>query len=180
MSSQGRSIRIRRARRKIHAGGFDLQLTSMIDIMVVILVFLLKSYSTSINTWSMTPGMQLPLSSSGIIPQDALQILVTPSEIVFENKRIVDLSQGLSATPMDEQGNRIVALFDVLSRAKSQGEITRAQSSNRDQEGKPMPFEGVVAITADKRVEYSLLKRVLYTAGAAGYKVFRLTAQKEE
>ena len=38
-----RSIRNRRGRHKIHKD-FELQLTSMMDILVIILVFLLKSY----------------------------------------------------------------------------------------------------------------------------------------
>ena len=49
-----RSIRHRRGRKAIHKD-FELQLTSMMDILVIILVFLLKSYSTSTNSFTSVP-----------------------------------------------------------------------------------------------------------------------------
>jgi biopolymer transport protein ExbD len=58
-----RSIRTRR-RKKILNKGFELQLTSLIDVFVIILVFLLKSYQTSLNTLTTTQGLQMPISAS--------------------------------------------------------------------------------------------------------------------
>ena len=54
-----RSIRSRRGRRKL-TRPFELQLTSMMDVLVIIVVFLLKSYSTTINNFSTVPGLEAP------------------------------------------------------------------------------------------------------------------------
>ena len=61
--SRLRSIRFRRGRKKHREA--ELQLTSMMDVLVIILVFLLKSYSTSTNNFTTLPGLKLPISEIG-------------------------------------------------------------------------------------------------------------------
>jgi biopolymer transport protein ExbD len=58
-----RSIRTRKRKKKLN-NGFELQLTSLIDVLVIILVFLLKSYQTSLNTLTTVQGIQMPISAS--------------------------------------------------------------------------------------------------------------------
>lgn len=99
-----RSIRFRRARRKHRE--IELQLTSMLDVLVIILVFLLKSYSTSTNNFTTLPGLKLPLSASQDIPPDSLHLIITPEGMTFESVRIVEFDLGagsLGATDADAQ-----------------------------------------------------------------------------
>jgi len=185
-----RSIRNRRGRKRIHKD-FELQLTSMMDILVIILVFLLKSYSTSTNSFSSVPGIQLPVSKTQEMPPDSLHLIVTPEAITFENLRVVDFVQtadALSGAPkydfksedLDENGMRVTRLYDALSRAREKAELLRAKSPARDQNGNPLPWDGVLAIQADKRVKYDTLRKIMYTAGAAQFKIFRLLAMRIE
>lgn len=186
-----RSILSRRGRRKINKD-FELQLTSMMDILVIIVVFLLKSYTTSTNSFTSLPGLKLPYSMGQDSPADSLHVILTPEGVTFEDKRIVDFVQtaaqvGSSETryqfktqDLDEQGQRILPLFDALTQAKEKAELLRAKSAARDAEGKPLPFEGVLAIQADQRVRYETLRRVMYTAAAADFKIFRFLAMKKE
>ncbi len=187
--SGNRSIRNRRGRRRIHKD-FELQLTSMMDILVIILVFLLKSYSTSTNSFTSVPGIQLPISKTSDMPPDSLHLIVTPEAITFENQRIVEfvqtaeaLSNGAAkydfkADDLDENGMRVTRLYDSLNKAREKAELLRAKSPARDAEGKPLPWDGVLAIQADKRVKYDTLRKIMYTAGAAQFKVFRLLAMR--
>ena len=87
-----RSIRSRRGRKKIN-GAFELQLTSMMDVLIIIVVFLLKSYATSTNTFTTVPGLTLPLSKSLDSPPDSLQVIITPESITFENEKILEFAQ---------------------------------------------------------------------------------------
>ena len=186
-----RSIRSRRNRRKL-PGTFELQLTSMMDVLVIIVVFLLKSYSTSTNSFTTVPGLKLPYSVSQDVPADSLQLIITPEAMTFENERILDFvmtaSLDTSAEPvyqfkgtdLDEGGRRIIPLYDALIKARDKAELLRAKSKARDANGNPLPFEGTLAITADKRVEYETIRRIMYTAATAGYKVFRFLAMKRE
>lgn len=186
-----RSIRGRKRRDKVNKL-FELQLTSMIDVLVIILVFLLKSYQTSTNNLTTVPGLQMPISNSQEDARDSLQVIVTPEGITVENVRIVDFVQSeanagskdaeykFAAQDLDEEGRRIVALYDALVKAKEKSEFLKAQSTVRDEKGQPMPFDGIIAITADKRVQYETIRKIMYTSGAAGYKVFRFIAQRKE
>lgn len=186
-----KSIRNRGQRKKLNKP-FELQLTSMIDVLVIILVFLLKSYQNSTNNLTTTAGLQMPISSSLEDAKDSIQVLITPEGITFDNKRIVDFIQSeatagsstgeykFNVKDLDEDGKRITALFDVLVKAREKSEFLKSQSSARDEKGNPLPFDGILAITADKRVQYETIRKIMYTAGAAGYKVFRFIAQRKE
>jgi biopolymer transport protein ExbD len=186
-----RSIRTRRRKKKLNQG-FELQLTSLIDVLVIILVFLLKSYQTSLNTLTTVEGLQMPISANQDEPHDSLQIIITPEGITFEGKRVVDFLQDggaagetegsykLNDTDIDEGGRRIVSLFNTLVAAREKSELLKAKSPVRDAAGNPLPFDGVLAVTADKRIHYDTLRKIMYTAGAAGFKVFRFIALKKE
>ena len=189
-----RSISNRQGRRKIKQGGFDLQLTSMMDILIIVVVFLLKSYAVSTNNFTSVKGIQLPYTMTQETPPDSLQVIVTPESITFDNERILDFVQTAStvgATPdaanyafnerdLDEGGRRIIPLFDALKKAKEKSELLRAQSKARDKDGKPLPFEGVLAIQCDKRVNYDTVRRIMYTAATADYRIFRFLAIKKD
>ncbi len=186
-----KSIRGRRGRRRV-SSHFELQLTSMMDVLVIIVVFLLKSYSTATNQFSAMAGVQLPYSFSQDSPPDSLHLILTPEAMTFENERILeftrsagdvgtsDASYSLRPSDTDEGGRRVIPLYDALIKARNKSELLRAKSTKRDAQGNPLPFEGVLAIQADKRVHYDTIRRVMYTAGAAGYKVFRFLAMKKE
>ena len=58
--------------------------------------------------------------------------------------------------------------------------LWRAKSQARDEDGNPLPFDGVLAIQADKRISYDTLRRVMFTAGDAGFKVFRFLAMQQD
>lgn len=186
-----RSIRKRRSRRRIKSS-FELQLTSMMDVLVIIVVFLLKSYSTNISSFTTIPGLKLPYSLSADLPPESIQIIITPESITLENEKLLEFIQSSTEigsnegqysfknSDLDEGKLRIIPLFDALIRSKNRSDILRAKSVKRDQDGNPLPFEGVIAIQADKRIEYDTIRKIMYTSAAAGYKIFRFLAVKKE
>jgi biopolymer transport protein ExbD len=186
-----RSIRARRRKLNIKQG-FELQLTSMMDVLVIIVVFLLKSYATSNNMFSSVPGMKMPVSISPDVPPDSLQVIITPESMTFENQKILEFDitaadvgstdPGYSFKKQDlkERGQLVVPLYDALMKAKDRAELLRAKSPARDEEGKPLPFEGILAIQADKRIQYDTIRRIMYTAASADYKTFRFLAMKKD
>ena len=171
---------------------FELQLTSMMDVLIIIVVFLLKTYSTSNNMFSSVPGLKMPISSSPDVPPDSLQLIITPESMTFENEKILEFVQtaanagatdgGYAFKPqdLDRHGHGIVPLYDALMKARDRAELLRARSSARTKDGKPVPFEGVLAIQADKKVQYDTIRKIMYTAANAGYKIFRFLAMKKD
>lgn len=186
-----RSIKNRRRRRRI-GSEFELPLTSMMDVLVIILVFLLKTYSTSQNNLSTVKGIQLPISSSVDTPTDSHQVIVTPEAITFEDVRVVEFEQSTEAlsasdakyqfkeADLQDGGRKIVPLYEALIRARDQSEMLRVKSKARDAQGNPLPFDGIMAIQADKRISYDTVRKIMYTGASAGYRVFRLLAMKRD
>jgi biopolymer transport protein ExbD len=186
----GRGIQGRRGRRKINKG-FELQLTSMMDALVIIVVFIIKSYNVSENNFTTPAGLVLPISASQETPNDSVQVLITPEALTVENERVLDFLQtaadagskeagyDFKGSDLDEGGKRIVPLYDALMKARQKTELLLAKSKARV-EGKPLEFEGILAVQADKRVKYDTLRKLMYTAAAAGYKVFRFIATKRD
>jgi hypothetical protein len=134
----------------------------------------------------------MPISNNQDEPRDSLQVIVTPEGITFEGKRILDFVQdGNSAgasvgeykvadTDMDEGGRRIVSLFNTLVAAREKSELLKAKGPKNPATQEPYPFDGVLAVTADKRIQYDTIRKIMYTAGAAGFKAFRFIALRKE
>lgn len=186
-----RSIRSRRSRNKITTD-FDLQLTSMMDILIVVLVFLLKSFSVATHSFTSVNNLEMPVSRSANLPPDSLHLIISKDAMIFENERVVDFvksasslgddraSNRLNRSDLDDQGRRILPLFQALIKAKESAEVLRMKSPARDDQGNPLPFEGVLAIQADKQINYTVLRKVMYTAGTAGYRIFRFLAMRDD
>jgi biopolymer transport protein ExbD len=119
-------------------------------------------------------------------------LIITPQAITFESNRIVEFVQtadalngnepkyDLKTEDTDENGMRIKLLFSALEEARNKAEALRQKSPARDKDGNPLPFDGILAIQADKAVKYDILRKVMYTAGAAQFRVFRMLAMKQD
>lgn len=186
-----RSILMRRRRRRINAG-FELQLTSMMDVLVIIVVFLLKSYATSTSSLATVPGLKLPSSGSPDSAFDTLQVIVTPEAVTVDSQRVLDFVQSgaqmtsggadyaFRSQDLDEGGRRIVPLYDALVRAKEKTELMRARLGIKLSDGQTPQYEGILSIQADKAVQYDTLRKIMYTAAAAGFKTFRFIALRRD
>lgn len=185
-----RSIRVRKLRRR-KGHHFELQLTSMMDALIIIVVFMLRSYSVSLHNFETVQGLELPVSTSQDLPTESLQVIVTPEGITFEGERVLDFVQTgdittesaayeFKKTDLDSDNKRIVPLYDALKKARERSELLRVKSQARDEKGNPLKFDDVIAIQADKRVNYDTVRKIMFTAGDAGYRVFRFLARKNE
>ena len=153
---------------------------------------MLKTFQISTTTLDVMPGLELPVSRSEDIPSESLQVVITPEAISFESERVVEFEQTadaaggtdgsyrLRASDLDEGGLRVAKLYDALLKARSKSEVLRLKSSARDKQGNALPFDGVLAIQADKRIQYDTIRKVMYTGAAAGYHTFRLLARRQD
>ena len=69
----------------------ELNITSMMDMMTIILVFLLKSFSATEVTVTPSSNLKLPQSNADKQPSVALNVVVAKNAIVVDNKRVLDL-----------------------------------------------------------------------------------------
>jgi len=150
---------------------YDLQLTAMVDMFTIILIFLLRSYSVSAVQLTPADNIRLPASFSASQPIEALKLVVAKHGIYVEDQKITDLIDGkISASQLDRRDpNFIKVLFSALDEQakKSQG-IAKANTEVR--------FDGKLILQADSEISYSLLKKVMYTSTLAGFNDIKMAA----
>src|SRR3954447_26751447 len=72
----------------------DLNITPMMDMMTIILVFLLKSFSSSASTITFDSNLQVPKSSTQLKTKLALNVTITKKVILVEGDAIAPVNQG--------------------------------------------------------------------------------------
>ena len=84
---------------------FKLNITSMVDMFVMLLVFLLKSFDTSPVQINPNEGLRLPASTSTKEPVEALKLVVSKKGIFVEDRKIVEFDQAAAIDPKDLDKN---------------------------------------------------------------------------
>jgi biopolymer transport protein ExbD len=132
-----------------------LQITSMADIFMILLVFLLKNYSTSVSNLSATKDTKLPVARASATIKETLKLEVASDAILVDAKPIVKLNKfNFDPADLSTQGHSPM-LFRVLSQ-----ERRRQPEPNMD---------STLLILADERTPYQTLKPILASAANAGF-----------
>ena len=174
---------MKKAKRRLEEKG-GLTITSMMDMMTIILVFLLKSYSTDDITVAASDDLVLPVSSAMKKPILAVNLVVTKSNVVVDGLEVLHLGTEVDeetgetfiAVPEDEKkGQMITRLYDRLLEkaedAKQMGEISQSEEHQ---------FKGQILLQCDKTLPFSVVREVMYTAGQAQFAEFRFVVYKTD
>jgi biopolymer transport protein ExbD len=151
-----------------------LNITPMLDMMTIILVFLLKSLSSSAGNIPQSDDLRLPRSSSDVDPSGALQVIVSRVSITVNGRAIgVSLRNGF-VDPAQKRGGSAGFLVNPLNtEMRDQAEVARNLARQTNQ-----PFRGEVAIIADRDIPLRTVYEVLYTCGQNGFSNFQLLVLK--
>jgi biopolymer transport protein ExbD len=148
---------------------FKIQITSMVDMFVILLVFLLKTYSTSPVNITPKDGLRIPESNATADPVDVVKMIVGRDGVFVEDKKILDLDKGhVPAAQIDtNDASFIRSLFEALdARAKLAKSISKVNDS--------FEFDGKILLEADRGLPYEVLQKIMYTSMMAGYSEVKL------
>ncbi|MBZ4333681.1 biopolymer transporter ExbD [Corallococcus interemptor] len=140
----------------------ELNITAMMDMMTIILVFLLKSFASSSAAITASEDVRPPVSSTRATPKDTVAVTITPRFILVGDKEVVRLENGVipkeqrSGDP--RQGRLVLGLDQRLKKEVEKLKLIAARNP-------AAPFTHELSVIADKMVPYDLLLDVLYTAG---------------
>jgi biopolymer transport protein ExbD len=162
-----------------------LSINSMMDIMVIILVFLLKSYSTESITVAASADLTLPVSSASKSPETAVSVVVSQSQLTVDGEFVVKMEkvpdednpgQTITQFPEEEKkGQLVTVLHDVLlekaKQAQAMGELTGSDE---------LGFKGRLLLQCDKGLPFEVVRQVMYTAGQAQFGEFRFVVYQQE
>ncbi|MBX2800301.1 MAG: biopolymer transporter ExbD [Myxococcales bacterium] len=159
-----------------------LTITSMMDMMTIILVFLLKSYQTDDVSVAPSEDLQIPLSSAEKTPKLAVNVVVSRKDIVVDGVFVLDIERGISddtgeeelSIPADEKRGQLISkLFDVLLEKAQTAKDIGARAGTDE-----MDFKGEILLQVDKRMPFSVVREVMFTAGQAQFGNFRFVVIK--
>ncbi len=151
----------------------SLQITSMADVFIIILVFLLKSYATSVVNISPAQGMKLPQAHLLSEPTEALQIQISANSIQIENKPIVPLENFQFQAGELQSGSVSKTLNTALATEKERQKLIAGSNTK-------VKIDAKVLIIADQHTPYSTLKSVLGSAALNGFSEYKLVAVKSD
>jgi len=136
----------------------ELRMTSMMDILVVLLLFLLKSFVVEGETVTPPPGIELPQSTAEAHPEESIHVAILDGGILFAGELIAT---------MDEVRNSNGYLIEPLA---ARLEEARAQSEKLARlKGKDEPPLRIATVQGDKDLEFEVLQKVMYTLSRSGY-----------
>jgi biopolymer transport protein ExbD len=168
-------------RRAIRAGQVEpevnfLNITAMLDIMTIILVFLLKTLGESSAAIPQSDDLRLPLATiEEPATEDGVRVIVSKSQIMVGDDRIMTLPgrDSLAQTGVGAMYKRsgpndlyIVPLGNALQAARRTDKAIRA--------AKGLPGASEAIVICDSTTPYRLFIEVLFTLGQNEFGKFHL------
>jgi biopolymer transport protein ExbD len=148
------------ARKPRSFGGVDsIPLTTMMDVMTIMLVFLIKQVDTEGQLLTAAENLVLPNSTSTKVPKEvSLGLVVDHNYVLVDGKQIVE------TTVVAEQDSLLVAALDEILKEKREAEKAAMVARGESDEG-----GGNIIVQLDKNTHYDIMFKVLATCGASGF-----------
>jgi len=133
----------------------QIPLIPFIDFLIVLVIFLLMSFSASGELVAQQPTITMPDAKNTAKIEISPVIAVDERVITLDGTRVADTqTQGQSA-----QVDRIEPLIQGLETEKRKWETIHPSE----------PFAGQVIVQADRNIDFRVVKKVMFSAAAAGY-----------
>ena len=161
----------RREKRPVDEGG-SLSINSLMDIMTIILVFLIKSYSTDPVQLKQAKDLKPPFSISDVSPAESTTLTITLNNLMVNDMPVLSIENGVVAESDRSSGGFLIdPLFQKL-----QEEVDHQKRVAKF--NKTSTFSEVITIIADRHIPFNLLSQVMYTAGQAQFGKFKFMVVK--
>lgn len=152
----------------------DVSINSLLDILSVILVFLMKSYSTTSVQVKPSKELQVPFTHSVEMVEESIAITLTASHVILDDVPVATLVDGkVEARDLSQGGLMIEPLFQKL---REEVDLQKKIA----QINKKAEFKGVVSFIVDRHVPFPLLTQAMYTAGQCELSKFKFVLIKAE
>jgi len=158
MKQSAKAKRIARRKRRSSSGG-KLNLVSLMDIFTILVFFLMVNSSSDVQVLNRDGKIDLPASSSKLVPEETLVITVSENDIIIAGRTIISRDG-----------------FDAF-----QGEVEpsiQKELQYQLQRTDPTKERRPVTIMADKDLPYKLLKKLMSTCIESGYSTVALAVNR--
>lgn len=151
----------------------ELNITSMMDMFTIILVFLLKNFSADGSILTNADNLVLPNSVSQKKPQEVnLQLAITHQMILVDNQTIIP-TEDIARIPSDNPDPSNNKLLDKLMTCLAmEQEMVRIGALNS--------VQGKIVVQIDKNVNFDILFKVINICAKAGYNNMHFAVMQRE
>jgi len=156
----GHEISLKFANKGAHgkkSGYAELNLTSMVDMLTILVVFLLQTFSASGELLTVSKNIVLPEATNFKDLERAEVIGISKDAVTLGGAPVADAAELNKENTVDW---KITNLHDQLVTLKNNYKLLHPSED----------FPGTVIVQADKGVDFKVVKKVLYTCGVAGYR----------
>jgi biopolymer transport protein ExbD len=151
-----------------------LNINSMMDMMVIILCFLLKSVGAEPIQINQSDDLRLPFSTSELAPEDMLILSITKTWVMVEDETVTPILNGaIDVSHLQSAESAIIPQLQTEIEEAVQDQEAWARLAGRD-------FERVVTIVSDAKTPYRVLTQVMITATSAGIQNFKFAILQRE
>ncbi len=155
-------------KKEVYAG---LYLTSMVDMFAIMVIFLLQSFSAEGELIVLPSGLELPKAENVGTLEKAPSLIIAKDVITLENVVV-----GSTLDLFNQEDWHLESLQTALKdyRLKLEEEELKKTPENPElaKEEAEKPTQKI-NISADRRLPFQVIRKVIYNAGRAGYPDFR-------
>lgn len=134
----------------------ELDITSLLDILVILLVFLLKSYNASNLKLDLVKSLAIPDSKARKLGAHAIIVQVDKNSDIWIDKKNIGKVKG---------AEKVEALYDVLRKRRDVANVPGAKTAKS------------INLVLDKNLPYTDMQKVMHTSALAGYTDFKFIVQ---
>lgn len=137
----------------------ELDITSLLDVLVILLVFLLKSYNASDLKLNLVKDLVVPGSDARKLGHTAITVQVSRDKKIFVNNQ--EIAVAIS-------GGENTVLLEKLKELKAQEDGRNIASDKKIKN---------VNLVFDEELPYEIMKSVMHTSAIAGFSEFKFIVQ---
>ncbi len=142
-----------------------LQITSMMDMFTIILIFLLFSFSNNPETLDLDQEVFLPESSSKLDYKDSIRLVLTKSDLKLEGEVVGVVKDGVL--------DNLNVLYEKLKNFREVAD--KLKETVPEEERKEH-----ILFMCDKNHSFKMINSIVKTAGRAGYPNFQFAVVEKE
>lgn len=146
-------IQRRRARKLGKSDSAGMMLTSLMDIFIVLVLYLLVSQGTGVEI-EPPEHVMLPLSGVDTAPRQSVVIVLSGIDVRIQGQPVVSMAEVVASDELE-----IAPIRQAIERIKADAERRQDQAGVHTE----------VTIVADQSVPFKVLKKIMLSSSNAGY-----------
>lgn len=144
----------------------ELNITSMVDMLMILTVFLLQTFSASGELLTVQKNIVLPEANNFKDLEQAPIVAVSRESVTLDGRMVANADQLNQDNSADW---KITDLHDQLVTLKNNFKLLHPSEN----------FAGTVIVQADRNVDFKIVKKVMYSCAVAGYANVNFAVQQK-